>query len=121
MSEKVTKKGRPAQADIGDGQDDGGLRGQLEAAYADRADTPAASAAPAPVKSQDSGPAAPASWKAEAKAHWSGLPPELKQYLSGRERDIERGFSRFDEDRMLEPDLRLLLQRIRAQAWSLYE
>ncbi|MCO4855790.1 aromatic amino acid ammonia-lyase [Herbaspirillum sp. WGmk3] len=26
-----------------------------------------------------------------------------------------------DEDRMLEPDLRLLLQRIRAQAWSLYE
>ena len=26
-----------------------------------------------------------------------------------------------DEDRMLEPDLRLLLQRIRNQAWTLYE
>jgi hypothetical protein len=101
MSEKPTKKGRPADADR---QDNGqGLRGQLQAAYAERTDTPAASAAPAPepAKPQDDGPPVPASWKADAKAHWSNLHPDLKQYLSGREREIERGFSRFDEDRNL--------------------
>jgi hypothetical protein len=106
MSEKATKKSRLANADR---QDNGqGLRGQLQAAYAERTDAPAASAESAaePAKPQDDGPPAPASWKADAKAHWADLHPDLKQYLTGREREIERGFSRFDEDRNLGKSMR---------------
>jgi histidine ammonia-lyase len=35
--------------------------------------------------------------------------------------DLENDIAAIDEDRRLEPDLRLLLERIRSRAWKLYE
>ncbi|MBP0597856.1 aromatic amino acid lyase [Herbaspirillum sp. LeCh32-8] len=41
--------------------------------------------------------------------------------LAAMQEALARDIAVVDEDRMLEPDLRLLLQRIRQQAWTLYE
>jgi hypothetical protein len=55
--------------------------------------TPPADATPAPgaapVKPEDQ---APASWKAEQKAHWEKIPGEVRGYIHERERQLQAGF-----------------------------
>jgi hypothetical protein len=43
--------------------------------------------------------APPNTWKAEAKAEWDKLPPSVQKYVTEREAEIHKGFTRFDEDR----------------------
>jgi histidine ammonia-lyase len=51
------------------------------------------------------------------------LNPSLKPQaaLQRMLRDLENDIAAVEEDRRLEPDLRLLLERIRSRAWKLYE
>lgn len=43
--------------------------------------------------------AAPNTWKAEAKAEWDKVPPSVQKYITEREAEIHKGFTRFDEER----------------------
>lgn len=41
----------------------------------------------------------PNSWKAEHKAKWDSLPPDLRQYINERETQIHKGMTAADDDR----------------------
>jgi hypothetical protein len=43
--------------------------------------------------------APPNTWKAEARAEWDKLPASVQKYVTEREAEIHKGFTRFDEDR----------------------
>ena len=59
----------------------------------------AARAVPAEIEPAVELSKAPEAWKPEAKAHWDKLPPEVQKYVSDREAEVHKGFTRFDEDR----------------------
>lgn len=63
------------------------------------------STAPAPeanaTATQPNVEVAPNSWKAEAKAKWSSVSPEIRAEILRREEEVHRGFSRLDEERNL--------------------
>lgn len=42
---------------------------------------------------------APASWKAEVKAEWDKIPEAARKYITEREAEIHKGFTKFDEER----------------------
>lgn len=68
--------------------------GSLEAPPAP-APAPIAAPAPAPVPAPAPAPweALPAAWKKDMETHWTGLPPEVRQYVHNREQQVLSGIN----------------------------
>lgn len=53
---------------------------------------------------------APKAWKADMHEKFSTLPPEVQKYISDREDEVYRGFTKLDEDRNFGKSLRETIQ-----------
>lgn len=65
---------------------------------------PTASAQPPATEQPKS--AAPQSWNAAAKAEWDKLPESVRQFVTQRETEIHKGFTRLDEERIFGKQLK---------------
>jgi hypothetical protein len=105
---KMTRREKAARAAPGEaGPDDAPGAAAREAAQPnERGKASAAGAAAQQADAASSEPAAaeakippPNTWKAEARAEWDKLPIAVQKYVTEREAEIHKGFTRFDEDR----------------------
>jgi hypothetical protein len=94
------------------GGDDDPAGAQEAAGNTEQADpNPAASpqnASDGPAPGTAAFDAMPKAWRKEMEAHWSKLPPEVRQYVHTREGDVSRGIQMYQQghsqwNRLLEP------------------
>lgn len=70
---------------------------------------PATGQAPAEQAAQTA-VAPPANLKPELRAAWDAAPPELRKYISDREAEVHKGFTRMDEERQFGKQLKDVIQ-----------
>ncbi|GAA0696337.1 hypothetical protein ISN75_06825 [Dyella marensis] len=52
----------------------------------------------------------PASWRQDMKDKWGNLPPEVRKYVSEREAEVHKGFTKLDDERAFGKSMRETIQ-----------